>query len=129
MAYVAALLIIGLCLYLVVQPFFQKEKKWRTTEIKDYLDELSKEHIFATLNELEMEYNMGKLPEADYGRLKGFYENLAAKKIKEEAISQEEKTEKRVEGHSVEGQVFDEELEYEINKELRELKKRRKEKG
>ena len=82
MGYLVSALLIGLCLYLILRPFFNQKTGWQTDELKDDLDTLSLEQIYATLNEAEMEYNMGKLPEEDYNLLKRQYEQIAAAKLK-----------------------------------------------
>lgn len=126
MGYVAALLIIGLCTFLVAQPFFFNKRHWTTDEIKDDLDELSKENIFATINELEMEYNMGKLPKEDFEKLKKHYENLAAQKMREESMSNTEIVEKQSKEILNESIVIDKELEEEIEREIRLMRQKRK---
>jgi len=115
--YIVSALIVGLCLYLVVQPFFSGQKQWRIDEVKDDLDDLTLEQAYATINELEMEYNMGKLQEKDYQSLKGQYERIAAKKLKEDAYASEsEKTDDRK----------DSLIEDEIEKELAGMRQKRK---
>lgn len=128
MGYVAALLIVGLCSFLVLQPFFSNKRHWKADDIQDDLDEYSKEHIFATINELEMEYNMGKLPKEDYEKLKSHYERLAAQKMREESMSEAEKVEKKAKQVADDSVAIDQDLEQQIEQELREMKKKRKEK-
>ncbi|PYZ93399.1 hypothetical protein CR194_09455 [Salipaludibacillus keqinensis] len=123
MGYIVSTLIVGLCLYLVIQPFLSgKKQRWRTDELKDDLDDLTLEQAYATINELEMEYNMGKLPEKDYQSLKNQYERIAAKKLKEDAYSFERKTDEQKNGD----ETKDSSIEAEIDKELAELRKLRK---
>ncbi len=44
----------------------------------------TKEELLATLNEIEFDYQMGKLDHQDYHNLKRHYERLAIQKIREE---------------------------------------------
>ncbi|SDZ67161.1 hypothetical protein SAMN05421736_12917 [Evansella caseinilytica] len=126
MAYVASILIIGLCVYLVAQPFFSQKRAWNPEKMKDDLDELSKEHLFATINELEMEFNMGKLPEEDYRKLKGHYEKLAAEKLKEESVLLTDSADSRPQVADGAEMTMDEEIELEIAEELQKMKQKRK---
>ncbi|UCZ52499.1 hypothetical protein LGQ02_16905 [Bacillus shivajii] len=127
MAYITSLLIVALCGYLIIMPFLQKKQRWQTTDIKDDLYELSKEQIFATLNELEMEYNMGKLPAEDYKHMKSQYEKLAAQKLKMEKETKEKQIEKKVgELPNSDVNVLDLDLEKEVEEELRKMKEKRK---
>ncbi|MBB5174801.1 hypothetical protein [Texcoconibacillus texcoconensis] len=84
MAYIASILIIALCLYFILVPFFLTNKKLDTVSIEDDTDQLTIEEVYATLNELEMEYNMKKLTDHEYKTLKKKYQRLAAKMMKEE---------------------------------------------
>lgn len=74
---ITSILIVGLAIYLVVNPLYQRNTK---SEMID--EETSKEpdikHIYATLNEIEMDYNMGKLTEKDFQELRTQYESLIA---------------------------------------------------
>ncbi|WP_280772242.1 hypothetical protein [Salipaludibacillus daqingensis] len=125
MGYIVSTLIVGLCLYLVIQPFLSgKKQQWRTDELKDDLDDLTLEQAYATINELEMEYNMGKLPEKDYQSLKNQYERIAAKKLKEDAYSSE--TESKTDERENDDDRRDSSIEDEIDKELAEMRKLRK---
>lgn len=124
MEYLTAFLIIALVLYLVINPFFSNRRDWKPDELKDDLDEVTKEQLFITLNELEMEYNMGKLPEKDFKRMKKQYEALAIEKVKEERklnqlnIShQEEMTEGMTQ--------IDWDIEREIEEEIKQLRQER----
>jgi len=124
MGYVVSTLIVSLCLYLIIRPFFEKETQWQTENLKDDLDELNLEQIYATLNELEMEYNMGKIPEKDYDKSKEQYERMAAHKLKEEAYTADETGEAKETEEVITGKD-DEVLEDEIEQELEELRKQR----
>lgn len=124
MEYLTALLIIALVLYLVINPFFSNRRDWNPDELKDDLDEVTKEQVFITLNELEMEYNMGKLPEKDFKRMKKQYEALAIEKVKEEReLSQSDinHQEDMTEGVT----QLERDIEREIEEELKELRGKR----
>ena len=124
MEYLTALLIIALVLYLVINPFFSNRRDWNPDELKDDLDEVTKEQVFITLNELEMEYNMGKLPEKDFKRMKKQYEALAIEKVKEEGeLSQSDinHQEDMTEGVT----QLERDIEREIEEELKELRGKR----
>src|SRR5690625_4469566 len=125
MEYVVSILIVSLCLYLIIRPFFQKETRWQTEDLKDDLDNLNLEQIYATINELEMEYNMGKIPQEDYHRSKEQYERTAAQKLKEEADIEGEtdRGEETAETNSDQGEA---EMEDEMEQELEELRKHRR---
>src|SRR5690625_754931 len=87
MEYIVGTLIVGLTLSLIINPFFSKQTKLQVRDMDDELDHLSLEQLYATLNELEMEYNMGKLAKEDYQSLIKQYEQIAAQKLKEEAYA------------------------------------------
>lgn len=89
MGYIVSFLIVVLCLYLIIRPFFQEDRKWRRDGFEDDLDQLTLEQIYVTLNELEMEHNMRKLPDKEYNDMKKLYEKLAAQKLKEEAFQKD----------------------------------------
>ena len=93
MAYIVSALIVGLCLYFILRPFFTKETSLRTNTIENDLEGFTLDQIYATLNELEMEFHMGKLSEQNYKHLKSQYEYMAAEKLKEEAYMDEESKE------------------------------------
>jgi hypothetical protein len=122
MGYFVSALIVGLCIYLVIQPFFTNKKEWRRDEVKDDLDDITLEQAYATINELEMEFNMGKLPEKDYQSLKAQYERIAASKLKEEAY-EGGGSDKKADPETGEA---DNTIDDEINRELEEMREKRK---
>lgn len=127
MAYFTSLLLVALVLYLVVQPFFSKGKKWDTVEIKDDLDDATKEQLYATINELEMEYNMGKLPKEDFERMKKYYEIAVAQKIREEEALKEKEIEGKFTSFIDDDSVnLERDIEREIDEELAKLRRKRK---
>jgi len=71
------------CLFFIVAPFF----KWDTFSpfsSKDQDIVATKEALLTTLNEIEFEYKMDKISQADYKNLKRQYETEVAKIMKEE---------------------------------------------
>ncbi|WP_139192801.1 hypothetical protein [Anaerobacillus arseniciselenatis] len=121
MGYIVSFLILAFCLYLVITPLLRPKQATRSMEsMEDEFDHISIESVYATLNELEMDYNMQKLSDEDYQRLKKDYEELAA-----EIIAKEKKKEKKADKNE-ESLVKD--IESEIEEELAQLRKEREEK-
>jgi hypothetical protein len=118
MAIVLSLLIVAFSLYLVVTPLLRKNDIPLPVTIKDDTEEISIQNIYATLNELEMDYHMKKLSDEDYEKLKAQYERYAA-----ELLEKEKKKESKVANDSA---VKD--IEAEIEEELAKLRKERGEK-
>jgi hypothetical protein len=118
--YAVSALLIGLCLYLVVQPFFASRKEWEVDTLKDDLDTMTLEQVYATLNELDMEYNMGKLPGNEYESLKAQYEKIAVSLLKEEAFLEVEQGDRKTRSE------MEATYDREITRELEELKLQRK---
>lgn len=116
MAYIVSLLIVGLCLYLVIMPLLQPKKKMAEIKVQDDFEDITIENVYATLNELEMDYNMKKLSEEDYQRLKSDYERIAANLIAKS------KTEEKAKGSNLD---VAEDIEAEIEEELAKLRKER----
>lgn len=95
---IASIFITGLAIYLVVNPLLQKKPEvemvnWNgsnstsvingsTSEIIEEASEGSNlKHLYVTINEIEMDYNMGKISKEDYMELKKQYEVLIASKF------------------------------------------------
>src|SRR3954447_20179695 len=81
MIFTAALALV--CLFFIVAPFF----KWDSFipfSSKDQDIMATKEALLTTLNEIEFEYKMDKISQADYKNLKRQYETEVAKIMKEE---------------------------------------------
>lgn len=125
MTYFTGLLIVIFILYLVINPLFSGNKKWDSAEIKDDLDEITKEQLFVAINELEMEYNMGKIAKKDFEKLKDQYHALAIKQVKEESKNNNLKVEEQLEQSA--GEVFqvEQDIEREIEEELSRLRRKR----
>ncbi|OIJ20404.1 hypothetical protein BKP45_09145 [Anaerobacillus alkalidiazotrophicus] len=120
MAYIVALLITAFCLYLVISPLLRPKVEMEAVTIVDDMDDISLKNIYATLNELEMDYHMQKLSDEDYTRLKVEYEKLAA-----EYISKENREKTKVTINQNDNLVKD--IEAEIEEELAKLRKERRE--
>lgn len=80
---VTAILISLFCLLLLILPFFEK-KEWDSTKRTGENEGYTKEELYATLNELELDYNMNKISDDDFARLKGEYEGIIARIMKKE---------------------------------------------
>ncbi len=120
MAIVLSLLILAFCLYLVVSPLLRNKDRQLHVELKDDTDEISLKSIYATLNELEMDYHMQKLSEADYQKLKDQYEHHAAQLL-------EKQKQKKTKTNSINDSLV-KDIEAEIEEELTRLRKERGEK-
>ncbi|UTW70578.1 hypothetical protein KHA80_10340 [Anaerobacillus sp. HL2] len=114
--YITSVLIVAFCLYLVVTPLLKKREVSTAIELKDDTDEIQLKNIYATLNELEMDFHMQKLSEEDYKRSKAQYEKVAAE-ILEEEKEKEKKPVQNVQGLT--------DIEKEIEEELAKLRKER----
>lgn len=118
MAYIVSLLILAFCLYLVITPLLKpKQSAKEFGNIEEEFDEITIQNVYATLNELEMDYNMQKLSDEDYQKLKSEYEHLAAALIAKEK-KQEEKVSKNDQNLAMD-------IESEIEEELKKLRKER----
>lgn len=109
-------IIVLTCFYFIFAPFLSQRD--RGLVAKDNAgDELTLESIYRAVNELEMDYLMKKLNEADYLSMKEQYQLLAAGLLK-----QEEKSRKASSKKSNGSEKIDLEI-------LTELQKLRKQKG
>ena len=92
MTYIAVFTVIligAFSVYLVISPFFKSNSAKLLDNIQtDEAEQLDKIPLYATLNELELDYHMGKLSEEDYKNLKWQYESVLSKLIKEERESE-----------------------------------------
>ncbi|WP_161568233.1 c-type cytochrome biogenesis protein CcmI [Anaerobacillus alkaliphilus] len=116
MGIIVSVLIVAFCLYLVVTPLLREKDAQLPVEITDDTDEISIKSIYATLNELEMDYHMKKLSDEDYQKLKAQYERIAAELLEE----QKQKSKKTTSDSSLV-----KEIEAEIEEELAKLRKER----
>ncbi|WNF37115.1 hypothetical protein RJD24_01245 [Bacillaceae bacterium IKA-2] len=126
MAYIVSLLIVGLCLYLVITPLLKPKVATKKVDEDVGFEEISLPNVYATLNELEMDYNMQKLNDEDYSKLKNEYEKLAAELIaKEEQDEAKAKTKTKTSISSNRDQTQDQDIEAEIEAELAKLREER----
>jgi hypothetical protein len=80
---IASAVLVLVCLYLVIAPFFKNE----STEYQASIDISAHENkaaLMTTLNEIEFEYKMSKISDEDYKKLKKQYELLIADLLKQE---------------------------------------------
>ncbi|QOY37425.1 hypothetical protein AWH56_007350 [Anaerobacillus isosaccharinicus] len=117
MAIVLSIIIVAFSLYLVVTPLLRKDNIQLPVEIKDDTEDISIKNVYATLNELEMDYHMQKLSEEDYQKLKVQYERLAAELLEKDKKASKTDTDSAVK-----------DIEAEIEEELAKLRKERGEK-
>jgi hypothetical protein len=82
-----AILTLG-CIFLVLVPLFGWDSYF-TVKTSNSFTPNEKEVLFTTLNEIEFEFNMGKLSQRDYLELKKQYELQAAAVMKNEAKIEE----------------------------------------
>lgn len=75
------MLVIG-CIYFILLPLTTKKTLALDTPAAFADDKIKKEELYATLNEIEMDYKMNKLSEDDYVNMKKAYELEVAKIIK-----------------------------------------------
>lgn len=81
MIFTAALALI--CLFLILSPLFKWDNYLQVSAKGQDLATM-KEALLTTLNEIEFEYKMDKISNADYKNLKRQYESEVAKIMKEE---------------------------------------------
>jgi len=80
----STILVIG-CIYFVLSPLTSK-KLHVVDEVDGKMDNnVMKEELYATLNEIEMDYKMNKLSEEDYLTMKKKYEHKVAEIMKNES--------------------------------------------
>ncbi|MDQ0154105.1 hypothetical protein [Robertmurraya andreesenii] len=112
---IASSIMILTCLYFIISPFFTG-KEGKLTEANTGEDTFTLEAIYGAVNELEMDYLMKKISEADYTSLKEQYQLLAAGMMKQGQTKKKQSNTKR----------GSDKVELEI---LAELQKLRKQKG
>jgi len=83
MAIILDILLLGLCGFLVVYPYFSKPENHdpKINSLKEKLLK-DKETVFKTLSEIEFDYHMGKIAQKDYEELKNRYMREASIVIK-----------------------------------------------
>lgn len=122
MIYIVSLLIVGLCLYLVIAPLLKPKVVTRKGDVEADFEDISLKNVYATLNELEMDYNMQKLSDEDYSKLKNEYEKLAAELIAKE---KQEETKEKAKASKTADQDQTKEIEAEIEADLAKLREER----
>jgi hypothetical protein len=113
------MLVIG-CLYFILMPFTAKKTMAVDNATIFVEDKIKKEELYATLNEIEMDYKMNKLSEEDYKNMKTAYEYQVAEIIKKEGSKGKEK------GISLETVDYIQKIEDEIEAELVALRNERR---
>lgn len=113
MAIVLSIIIVAFSLYLVVTPLLRKNNIQLPVEIKDDTEDISLKSVYATLNELEMDFHMQKLSEEDYHKLKVQYERQAAELLEKQKKSK------------ADNGIAAKDIEAEIEEELAKLRKER----
>lgn len=78
------------CLFLVLSPLF-KWDSYIQFQAKQKDENVGKEVLYTTLNEIEFEYKMDKISESDYKKLKKQYEMQLTKIMKAEDEQPQEK--------------------------------------
>lgn len=116
------MLIIG-CLYLILMPFASKRALAMDNPAVFVDDKIKKEELYATLNEIEMDYKMNKLSLDDYQNMKKTYELEVATIIKNEN-ELGRKSNKHKESPAIIKKIEDE-----IDAELADLRQERKRKS
>ncbi|MGE5591642.1 MAG: zinc ribbon domain-containing protein [Bacillota bacterium] len=81
---IVLILVLGIVLYLIGQPLVRPEAGEDTPLLPGRVDllETERERVFAALAEVENDYQMHKLSEADYQELKGQYARQAVQYLK-----------------------------------------------
>ena len=118
---IAGLILLGISVYLVGAPLLkplaeETETAKPNTNTADV--EETKEMIFATLAELEFDYQMGKLAEEDYLKLKEEYQPKAI-----EILQSQAKTKQYSSGPIKDKAAIEAELEKELEQELAQIRK------
>jgi len=108
-----AVFVLG-CLYLVLMPLFKEDTFLDHTK-KSHTNAGTKEALLTTLNEIEFEYKMDKMSEADYRQLKRQYETQVAKIMRDE--------------ENAESRKIDDELMAEVEREIEASMKQKRKKG
>lgn len=120
MAIITSVLIVAFCLYLVIVPLLKRKEATPAIKMKDDTEDITIQNVYATLNELEMDFHMKKLSEEDYQKSKAQYERLAAELL--------EKEKKKANKKGTSSDAVAKDIEAEIEEELAKLRKERGEK-
>lgn len=112
---ILTVVLVAVALFITINPLFSGKVPFTSGLKKEKLDkEALKEVVFTTLNEIELEYQMGKVTKEDYEVLKKKHEKQAAElmEIRETASNTEE---------------IDDEMMRQVEKEIQEELAKRKE--
>ncbi|MFA5536782.1 MAG: hypothetical protein WDA53_06410 [Bacillota bacterium] len=118
---VAGLILLGISVYLVGVPLLKplaEETKTAKPAVSTVNTEEAKEIIFATLAEIEFDYQMGKLAEEDYLKLKGEYQPRAIQVLRSQAKAKGDSPQFVKDRAAIEA-----ELEKELEQELAQIRK------
>lgn len=117
---IAGLILLGITIYLVASPLLKTaaEADERGSSERRITQGETKEAIFTTLAEIEFDYQMGKLTEEDYLKLKGQYQPKAVR-----FLESQENTKKIGQGTSKSKLAIEAELEQELEQELAQMRK------
>lgn len=85
--------IIVTCLYFIVSPFFTSKREG-ANGVREENEMTSLEAVYATVNELEMDYLMKKIKEEDFKALKEKYQSLAIELMNREKKSMTRKSDR-----------------------------------
>ena len=90
---VAAILVL-LSLYLVLSPYFKGDLHLFADHEHEEDEQNERKALLSTLNEIELDFKMKKISEADYKKLSKHYESLLVSQMKklEESTSENETT-------------------------------------
>jgi len=125
MAIILDILLLGLCGFLVIYPYFTNPEKHdlKTNSLKEKLLK-DKETIFKTLSEIEFDYHMGKIAQADYEELKNRYMREAGIVLKayNEFLNSNDKKFKEKSDYT----TIEKDIEKEIEEELKKLRNKKR---
>lgn len=123
MAIVIDILLLALCGFLVIYPFFIKstDETKRTASLKEKLQR-DKEAIFKTLSEIEFDYHMGKIAKEDYEELKSRYAKEASLILKAYNELLRDKKQSNLEDKT----QVERDIEKEIEEELKRLRNKKR---
>lgn len=126
---ITSISIIIFSLYLVLSPFFQSKTVSYANHMDDRSETIGKKNLYASLNEIEMDYLMKKLSDEDYLKLKKQYESLITKILRDEhndGLKPEEISNLKV-NDEIELDIL-KEIEDEIEQDLKKIRQERREK-
>lgn len=84
---ISSIMLVLICIYFILSPFTIKGSSVVKEGMNIMNDNVRKEELYATLNEIEMDFKMNKLSEEDYQAMKKAYELQVAEIMKTEGNS------------------------------------------